>query len=81
MDISTTNLGIPLRPLERIGLHLPHLERMYMYGMICLVGIRFLNCICYMFVLCKKDFFVWGGDLYWVFNLMQILAKDHIPTT
>ena len=81
MDISTTNLGLPLHPLERIGLRLPHLERMYMYGMIFLVGIRFLNCICYMFVLSKKYCFVWGGDLYWAFNLMHILAKDHIPTT
>ena len=34
-----------------------------------------------MFVLSTKYCFVWGGDLYWDFNLMHILAKDHIPAT
>ena len=32
-------------------------------------------------MLTEKDFWYGGGDLYWVFNLMQILTQDRIPAT
>ena len=32
-------------------------------------------------MLTEKEFWYGGGDLYWVFNLMQILTQDRIPAT